>query len=465
MKLQDIVSLFMRKQKSALENSLAAYQKQRGTSTKFAICHAPFKNLYFGHRGVVTACCYNRLYELGTWPQSTIKQIWEGEKANSLRAHLKQNSLLKGCSVCELQLSAGNFSGFKAAQFDGDTLNENGYPSVFEFELDNTCNLECVMCSAEYSSSIANRNGTKVYTSPYDNKFVGELAEFIPYLKQAKFYGGEPFMIKLYYEIWDAIGNLNSDCNIIIQTNGTILNTRIKDLLEKCNFSINISLDSLNKENYERIRVNASFETVISNLQYFYEYAKRKKSFFGLSACIMKQNWHEAPDFVNFCNERNIKLYFHTVLSPRSASLSFLDKHELESIISTLKAVTFKEPGTDQQKENINHYHQFIKQLMQWSTNQPDNDSGLNNANPENWEQLFLLVRDVAKKKYGKEKGEEKAAYFETNLKEIAIELGIDNENDFPRSINIQSFSMEFENIAGLSKSTLKKMIEKHPMH
>ena len=41
---------------------------------------------------------------------------------------------------------------------------------------------------------------------------------------------------------------------------------RLKDLLDKGNFHINISIDSLQKEVYEQIRVNANFDRVIQRL-------------------------------------------------------------------------------------------------------------------------------------------------------------------------------------------------------
>jgi MoaA/NifB/PqqE/SkfB family radical SAM enzyme len=47
------------------------------------------------------------------------------------------------------------------------------YPSMLELELNNTCNLECVMCIGELSSSIRkNREKLPAIRSPYDEAFV-----------------------------------------------------------------------------------------------------------------------------------------------------------------------------------------------------------------------------------------------------------------------------------------------------
>jgi len=450
------------KKNSAYKAALDGYQNLREQGNKFAICHAPFKNLYFGHRGSVTACCYNRLFELGRWPEQSVQQIWNGQKANELRGSLKDNSLKKGCSCCEIQLFAKNFPALKAVQFDINKLNSNHFPSVFEFELDNTCNLECVMCSAEFSSSIANRKGRKPYESPYNEKFVEQLNEFIPYLDQAKFYGGEPFMIKVYYDIWDRIVAVNPVCRIIIQTNATFLNTRIRDLLEKGIFYLNISIDSLQKENYERIRVNANFEMVMEHIEYFHDYSSRKNLPFNISACMMKQNWQEAPEFVNYCNKKNASLYFHTVFAPASSSLSSLSKNEIESIIRTLQAVKFEPADTQLQKENIKHYEGFINQLIQWSGNEDERTGLANSQGIADWEVLYDLIRKLARERYSDITERNKANRLETYFREIAVELGIEKENYFPGTIDIISFSMEFENLVALSKREIKELVEKN---
>ena len=114
-------------------------------------------------------------------------------------------------------------------------------------------NLECIMCYGNFSSSIR-KNREKLPSTPtvYDEKFLESLDPIIPDLKYVKFLGGEPFLINIYYEVWERIIECNPNCLIDVQTNGTILNDRVKDILERGNFRIGVSLDSLKKETYER---------------------------------------------------------------------------------------------------------------------------------------------------------------------------------------------------------------------
>ncbi len=367
------------------------YSNHRVSGDQPYACYAPLKSMYFGQDGKVVACCYNREHILGTYPEKSIKEIWEGNKANELRDHLKAYNFSLGCTGCLEQLVVGNFDGSKAKGYDSQRLNKNRFPSVMEFELDDTCNLECIMCNGEYSSLIrTKREKRPARQKPYDDNFIKQLDEFIPFLEEVKFYGGEPFLIPTYFKIWDRIIAINPKVRISVQTNGTTINSRVKEVLQKSNFHINLSIDSLQKETYEKIRVNGHFEDVMKNIEFFSNYCKERNTFFGISVCIMKQNWFEAPDFIRFCNALDVPVYFHTVSYPVYTSLNQLTQKRLTAIYAKLSADLDGLPeDTPNRKKNKNHYHDFLMQLLEWSKRR--------NANPEtedieNLEQLEEFV-------------------------------------------------------------------------
>ena len=110
------------------------------------------------------------------------------------------------------------------------------FPRVMEFELSNECNLECQMCNGNVSSSIRKRKDKlPPLPNPYDDAFVQQLEPYLPHLKEAKFYGGEPFLIPVYFQIWDKLAEVNPGCTIFLITNGTHWNNKIKSLVEKLN--------------------------------------------------------------------------------------------------------------------------------------------------------------------------------------------------------------------------------------
>ena len=101
----------------------------------------------------------------------------------------------------------------------------------------------------------------------YDDSFVEQLREFIPHLEELRFNGGEPFAQKIVYDICMLVADINPSLRINIATNGTVYNKQVREILEKCNIHLNISIDSLDKED-ETIIVNAD-QIFNSNLNTF----------------------------------------------------------------------------------------------------------------------------------------------------------------------------------------------------
>ena len=353
---------------------LFQYNKTRKTKNESIFCHAPFTSMNFEQNGHVTVCCYNRKYILGTYPDEGLKDMWYGGRADKLRGYMKKNVLPAGCDICYYQFGSKNFGGLRAQFYD--VLAEEAYPEeggrfipmpkVMEFEISNVCNLECTMCYGYFSSSIRkNREHLPPLKSPYNGAFVEQLKAFIPHLTEARFLGGEPFLIKTHYHIWDLIIQLNPNIKVSITTNGTILNDRVKDVLEKLNAHMIISIDSLDPKNYERIRVGARFDQVMENIKYFRDYVKRKNMNMMFAVCPMQGNWRELPHFLEYCNAQGIRLFFNTVIKPREASLRNLRGEELGEVVEYLNEANLTE-DTEVQKDNKANYLDLIQQIMDY---------------------------------------------------------------------------------------------------
>jgi MoaA/NifB/PqqE/SkfB family radical SAM enzyme len=209
------------------------------------------------------------------------------------------------------------------------------------------------------------REMQKPYSTPYDLNFEKQLEPFIPHLREASFTGGEAFLIKIYYTIWEKMLALNPEIILSVTTNGTTLNERINSILEKLRFNITISLDSVHKENYEKIRKNARFEEVFAHLEYYIEYTHRKNTTLNVKICPLRQNWHEIPDIFRFLNEKNITANFNTVIFPPYCTLWNLNPEQLNEIIHFLSGFTFS-VITDTQKKNSERYQNLVRQLKNW---------------------------------------------------------------------------------------------------
>ncbi len=342
------------------------YNLQRKTSNTNIPCWAPFRSMYFGFRGNTSVCCFNKMHVIGTYPAQSIREIWFGAKADEIRQSLSKKDFSLGCQSCHELITAENYSGLPAKNFDPLPIHSNHYPSKIDFELSNECNLECIMCRGEFSSAIR-RNREKLPPIPtaYDSNFVDQLEEFIPYLENSHFLGGEPFMIPIYIDIWERMIQLNPKIRISVQTNGTILTERIKKLMEKITFEIAVSIDSIYEENYQLIRKNGNFKVLMENIRYFRNYCQERDANFHLSYCPMVQNWSELPDVITFANELDCSVFFNTVSFPKECALPFLSAEKLNEILVQLANRNFPE-RTKIEVQNKKAYLDFVQQIKHW---------------------------------------------------------------------------------------------------
>ncbi|HXH18195.1 MAG TPA: twitch domain-containing radical SAM protein, partial [Chitinophagales bacterium] len=306
-------------------------------------CYLPFNSLTFSFSGQVLVCSYNRDIELGRYPQNSIDEIWNGANAKKLREHMSHNDLEFGCRHCKYFFDKGKFTNLRPLVFDKYYKNTDAvFPTVFEFELSNVCNFECQMCHGEVSSSIRkNRDKLPPIPSPYDDSFVLQLEKYIPHLREAKFYGGEPFLIPIYYHIWDKIKALNPTMELFVITNGSQWNTRIEKLLNELNFDVTVSIDALDKGKLEQIRKNAVYEELLKNIQRFSEACKQKGTHLSLSITIQKDNWEQLPRMIHFCNELEASIYVSYLERPIHFALADLSKDELKQIRAEMEQYSF----------------------------------------------------------------------------------------------------------------------------
>jgi len=344
-------------------------------------CKAAEHSLLFQPSGEVFACHYNRGYVLGKYPENTIKQIWNNKKRKALKKSIIKGSFNLGCHECKKALDNGLFQSAGINKYEYIIETNKKHPTSMEFQLDNICNLQCIMCSGEYSSQIRKyREKGPAYISPYDDNFVTQLKSYIPSLQYAAFTGGEPFLFDIYYEIWDEIKLLNPELQIYVSTNGTILNDRVKSYIENLNFNFTISIDSLNKTNYESIRKNAVFETTIDNLNYYINFCKSKKRKINIKCLVTPFNYQDLPELVHFFNKKSVNVIPKTVLLPGFASINNLNKNKLKEVRSTIENIEYNcsDPIQVQNKIRFDEIITYVNKLINQSIyNKPLSNSDL----------------------------------------------------------------------------------------
>lgn len=313
---------------------LEAYNNNRPLGPQKKLCLAPSRNMFFDQTGQVNACGWNNGHPLGKYPEQSVSEIWESSATQALRDSISNNDLSNGCQVCKHYLLAGNFSNIKSHHYD--YLSENvghPFPLRMDFALSNVCNLQCQTCYGELSSTIRkNREGLPQIQSVYDDAFVDQLRPFIPHLKAACFLGGEPFLVPIYYDIWNLFAELNGNANIAITTNATVLNDRVKNIMEACNFDIAVSRDAMDHTKLEKLRLGTNSRAQLDNIEFFNDYCKRKNKPFGLNAILSSLNWADLVDVIRYCNSIEAKIYVCTVMFPAQHSIRKMPVSDLTRI-------------------------------------------------------------------------------------------------------------------------------------
>lgn len=437
-----LIHFFMFGRNREINDMLRDYNKCRAYGPRKHFCYVPMNNVLFSKEGKVQACSYNQKIILGYYPKKSINQILTGPVRRKLIKKHLANELTGGCEYCLNFLKTRKFNGIKPMTFDKYS---SGYrldrPRVLEFDLSSRCNLNCIMCNET--------NRDKIPPEIYDDNFIEQLTPYLKHIKEAKFYGGEPFMIKQYYDIWEKIVQENPQTKIFVITSGTILNENIKSLLERGIFEIGVSMDGMHKEVFEKVRVGANFEQVMKNVEWFSDYCKRKKTDLSVSLSVQRANWKEIPDFINYCNKLDCSVFFSYVYRPEDLSLWTLPPEEIDGIITFFNQFNFPSES-EKEKYNLKCYHDIITHLKYWKH---ENESKANIKDIKDHAAFFVSrLEAYYKKKNSKNPGVEAVKTKDKIVNELS-KLGYGDKLQFVfKELN----TMRIEDIL-IGMKTMKK--------
>lgn len=159
-------------------------------------------------------------------------------------------------------------------------------PRSFWLTLSNKCNLRCFMCKTHFLRDW--------YLLEQDIDYIYSC---FPYLEYIVWWGGEPTVIDGFKDILkDALKYPNIKHRII--TNGQYLPDDLVDIILKYNIEIVFSVDYVDKENYEKARIGASFDLLISNIKKLS--GKIKKELFKINVVLNKENQKNIKKIIEF---------------------------------------------------------------------------------------------------------------------------------------------------------------------
>lgn len=339
------------------------YDRGRPEQDVGMLCQAPAKALRFNPGGRVLPCSQNTIFELGTYPARSLKEIWQGQERKTLVGLFEDYCLGPGCHECARDVREGTMEAVRSKMYD-NLPRDTGAPALLDFKLESVCDLACVMCAGHSSSRHRLRRGEAgpPRRRVYDRRFVEELTEFLPSIQQARFTGGEPFLIHIYRDIWEEITRLNPGCAIWVQTSGSHIDESAKGLVQRSRMSFNFSIDSLERTRYEAIRRGSRFVDMQDNFEFLLGYTRRRGTEITVNTCVMRLNWMEIPDIVHFCNRLNIRIGFCIVWFPAALGIWTLPADEIGRIHDHYRDIRLPE-DTPARAENQRRFQELTQLL------------------------------------------------------------------------------------------------------
>ena len=311
-------------------------RSSRSTPPASAVaCRAPFSSMYLDQRGFVRACCMNDYQLLGNVTEMSLTEIWHGAEAQELRRAMERQDLSVGCEFCQWQVDEGRPELAFSRWFEHfeDTEPEPRWPQQLELAMSNTCNLQCAMCNAEWSSSIrTTRDGLPPLPKAYDDAFFDELASFLPHLTSIKFLGGEPFLASETLRVMEMLVDGGYRPKIHVTTNGTQWTPRVQRLFDQLPIEVAVSLDAATPEVYDQVRIGSSWDLVQANMEHFLE----RSAGVTVTYCLMRSNWQDFGAFCQQADARGIGCAVNTVTEPAHLSLYRMPPGELAEVVGGL---------------------------------------------------------------------------------------------------------------------------------
>ena len=185
-------------------------------------------------------------------------------------------------------------------------------------EINNSCNINCVMCDTKSSS-----RKKKLMNVELAEKYVKEMSD-------------NGIKSILLHTIGDPLANtkLKDYLKILrkykmqagLSTNGLMLDKHVDTLIEYFDVCSNIrfSIDGVKKETYEKIRFGGVFEKLIENLDLADKKLKKIGYEFVIDLVISKDNFDELGEFIVFFRKyinnpyKNFHFNFMNSLSPNN---------------------------------------------------------------------------------------------------------------------------------------------------
>ena len=162
-------------------------------------------------------------------------------------------------------------------------------PTEVEFGFNNHCNLLCVMCHQ------ADGIPYLQMAPPVAREVLDQMLPYALHLTPSD--ASEPLMNDL-----DEVVRLceKYDVQLMLYCNATLLDQATLEKIAPVTHRVWFSIDSPEKEMFERLRAGSDFEDVLENIRRAMPFFRKRMIEVAFNAVVMEPNWHQMPALVDF---------------------------------------------------------------------------------------------------------------------------------------------------------------------
>ena len=294
-------------------------------------CQAAYHSICIHQDGTLDPCCQ---YSSGKKPKHRYNDFEQYLKDIPTRMHndAKNNIQHAGCEKCFREEKHGWKS---LRQYQNECYEPTGKEQVdidnpiyeLELRLGNFCNLKCIMCSPDQSSSIAAER--HIHLERFEKIGARMPGREMPYYwKEEEFKqlaqtvltknahrinitGGEPFIIPEVVKFLDMLAPRANDVYLSFNTNLTEVGDKLLVALQKFkNISITISLEGTGAMN-DYVRHPSRWTDIESNIQLLKHKLPQAKLL--INHVLQHTSVYALPDLAEFSKQHNMYLFMTTV--------------------------------------------------------------------------------------------------------------------------------------------------------
>lgn len=315
-------------------------------------CPAPWKSIYFHIDKTAVCCITSKRFKMS--PSEFLKSDYLAE----LKETMLRGDIHETCLPCK-KLEDSGLQSIRLHQLYKHGVDTTENLNYMELRTSNLCNFECIMCNAGSSSLIAK----KIYTVT-DKNWV-EIKKMSENLKWLTLTGGEPMLMKHYYELLDHLISLEkTNMEISVYTNASVYNPIfIEKLLKFDTKRLHLSIDGV-EDSAEKQRKGTNWKIVSKNIEKFIKLPVGIIFHSTFTKITLLDLLSLAKYFVDVLSTNPKCNYVaHTVISPKDLSIFNSSEHEktlmLQNINDSLKILT--NPAFDQFNQQLRSYQSILQ--------------------------------------------------------------------------------------------------------